>query len=131
MNNSKLFRLLGEMFVEEFGVNEVPKQPFLIKDPANVLAVYGRTPEMKRILFGFIGENNISYELNHGGTKNNFKGKFEIGCKFSPDYLKKIFDVFHCLDESPMIFCRKDYLMRIQSKSIGFLLAPRIESGDD
>lgn len=125
MNKIKLIEKLNEIFNYYDEDIEMPNEPFVITDPANVCAVYGRTKEMKRLLLRFVlkmesdriirDNPNLTYE------------KSELGSKFTSEYLYKIFSIFDLIDENPEIFCKKDYPIKIQSESIGFILAPRIE----
>lgn len=125
MNKLKLIEKLNEIFNYQDNEVEMPKFPFMVINPSTICAVYGRTKEMKRLLLRFVYEDEIGNSNCRKVTDLEYE-KSELGCAFTSEYLSKIFSIFNLIDENPYIYCKKDYPIKIQSESLGFILAPRV-----
>jgi len=124
----KLIESISEIFPFYDEDVAMPKKAFMVLDPVNVCAIYGRDEEMKRLLMKFVQEDGGNIKTD---KKLDYSGKGEIGCMFGIEYLSKVFSVFKEIDDTVTIFCKKDYPIKIESKSLGFILAPRVESNED
>lgn len=126
LKEAKLIEEMSKIFSYEGACKKIPDFNYFITDTANVCAFYTKTPEIKLLLAGFIGENVEDIETK----KFEFDGQHELGSKFSTNYLKMIFNCLDFLGESVKIYCKKDYILKVEGDSMGFLLAPRIENDE-
>ena len=124
MNKLKLMESLSKIFNFEGEYHKLPKCPFMILDPSNVLGVYGRNKSMKRLLLNFLDEDQNSISLKQ--YSDNSVG--DSSTRYSTDYLNKIMEFFEVLGENPKIKCGNGQPIRLVGETIGFILAPRIEA---
>lgn len=116
------------------GYNEVAedyliKNERIVTDPSNVCGVWGKSEEAKRLLSKF-----VNLECDKDIPKLNFKSKDAdavISSKFALEYFERFMQIIKVTSDTFRISCNKDYPVQIENKDFCFLLAPRIESGEE
>ncbi len=136
---SKVFEIQSESINEEWAVNN----QFGVIDPANVLLVIGKTEEARRLLSIFKPFNSEvkiptldwvpDYTYTPKNEEKNTPELIEIKqqkCKFSQEYIIKIFNILNACEDSISITTKYDYPGLFENKDFKFILAPRITSED-
>lgn len=124
---SQIFQIHESSISEEFAVNN----GITVIDPANVCCVIGKTEESKRLLAMFSDfevetkpQPTLDFSVEDGEEKIQ-------KVKLSEEYLSKIMAVLKIDSDSITITAKHDYPACLENKYFKFILAPRVENGDD
>jgi hypothetical protein len=101
------------------------KKEMGILDPANVCMIVAKTDEAKMILSMFIDADEPERKVPNLDYSNSTA--FNV-CKYSMEYLKKMFDFFELCEDTIKISMKKDFPITFENDHFKIILAPRIES---
>jgi hypothetical protein len=129
---SKLLMKLSDIFSSEennsVDEEEALKGDVTVLDPANVVLVYGKSEEAKRLLCVFKNPDVEVKEI----PKLEFTGNLKATSKYSSEYINKIMGVLNATGlDCHTISLQHDYPIKIENKHFAFILAPRVESADE
>lgn len=130
MNRIKLITQLGKFFGEkpELECKEIKERyKKMYQDACGVLGIIPKTAIAKRMIEGFDVTAGKTATLDYKINKKEVET--EVVCKYSTDYLIKIFKVIKEMGDeiSLKIRIKKDYPLSIETKHFIFILAPRVE----
>ena len=119
----KMVKALGKLLSEpseQVSEDEIIlKEFFGVIDLANIFMVSGKTERAKRLLSRFYNGEQRKPELEYGGGGP---------CKYSSDYLKKIFNFFEVCGESVKINVKSEYPATLENEDFVVFLAPRVDN---